>query len=208
MPQTEEQLVAAARKGDQSALGELLMNYQNRLYNVSLRMVNNRDDAAEITQDAMLKVVEHIGNFDGKSKLSTWMIRITMNQSISFLRKRKLRKTASLDVTYSSSSAYGGSTSGDSGARLGDAIQDQQEPSPDQRVQTDEMVQQLQLAMDRIDEDFKSVLVLRDINAMDYKQISEVLSVPVGTVKSRLFRARLALRQEIAKVYPEAIPES
>ena len=69
MMQTEEQLVTAAQKGDQSALGQLLENYQNQLFNVALRMVSNRDDAAEITQDAMMKVVQHIASYDGRSKL-------------------------------------------------------------------------------------------------------------------------------------------
>ena len=72
----------------------------------------------------------------------------------------------------------------------------------DQRVQQAEMMNHLHQALNRVDDDFRSILVLRDINEMDYQQISEVLSVPVGTVKSRLFRARLALREEMAKVFP------
>lgn len=196
---TEKQLIDLARKGDRSALGHLLENHHNRLYNVALRMVSNRDDAAEITQDAMLKVVKHIESYDGRSKLSTWMIRITMNQAISFLRKRKLRKTTSLDMEYS-----GGGTAGDGGegSTLRERIPGDEELGPTQRVEHSEMMDQLHQALDRVDNDFRAILVLRDINEMDYQQISDVLSVPVGTVKSRLFRARLALREEMAKVFP------
>lgn len=207
MPPTEDQLVRRAQRGDQAALGDLLQNHRNQLYNVALRMVANRDDAAEITQDALLKVIQHINNYDGRSKLSTWMVRITMNQSISFLRKRRLRKTTSLDLDLSDASAYNSSTSDGTGPRLADALASDQEPSPHQCVEQDEMVAQLHSAMQRLDEDFRSVLVLRDINDMDYRQIADVLAVPVGTVKSRLFRARLALRQEMAKVYPTLLGE-
>ncbi len=200
---TEKQLIDRARKGDRSALGELLENHHNRLYNVALRMVSNRDDAAEITQDAMLKVVQHIGSYDGRSKLSTWMIRITMNQSISFLRKRKLRKTTSLDMEYSGGgSGSAASSDGGEGSALRERIAGDEEHEPSQRVEQSEMITQLHLALDRVDAVFRSILVLRDINEMDYQQISQVLSVPVGTVKSRLFRARLALREEMSKVFP------
>jgi len=201
----EQQLLDRAKAGDRQAMGELLNNYHNRLFNVALRMVGNRDDAAEVTQDAMLKAVEHLKGYDGRSQLSTWMIRITMNLSISHLRKRKLRKTASLDADNSggarfSPGAGGGETSG---GAMRDRIEDDRELSAEACVQEDEMLAEMNAAMDRLDAEFRSVLVLRDINEMDYREIAEVLEVPVGTVKSRLFRARLALREEMSKVYPE-----
>ncbi|MEX2213406.1 MAG: sigma-70 family RNA polymerase sigma factor [Phycisphaeraceae bacterium] len=199
MPLTEDQLVAKARKGDRQAMGELLSNYHNRLFNVALRMVSDREDAAELTQDAMLKIVQHLDGYDGRSQLSTWMIRITMNLSISHLRKRRLRKTASLDAQ------TGGDDGTDAGSspRLGGRLTEEREPNPDACVEKSEMIAELHLAMDRLDEEFRAVLVLRDINDMDYKEIADVLEVPVGTVKSRLFRARVALRQEMSKTYPE-----
>jgi RNA polymerase sigma-70 factor (ECF subfamily) len=215
MPLTEQQLLDRAKAGDRQAMGELLSNYQNRLFNVALRMVNNRDDAAEVTQDAMLKAVEHLKGYDGRSQLSTWMIRITMNLSISHLRKRKLRKMASLDADNRSGGAPGGGGGGGAGFSPGssgggseshamrDRLEDDLELSAEQCVEEDEMLAEMNLAMDRLDEEFRSVLVLRDINEMDYREIADVLEVPVGTVKSRLFRARLALREEMSKVYPE-----
>ena len=203
MPLSEPQLVHRAQKGDRDALGELLVNHQNRLYNVALRMVGDREDAAEVTQEAMLKIVQHIGGYDGRSQLSTWMIRITMNQAISHLRKRRLRKTISLDADgASSATASQGMTYDGHSTALRDRLPDEQEPDPHQCVEQDEMLVHLHQALNRLEDDFRSVLVLRDINEMDYRQIADVLSVPVGTVKSRLFRARLALRQEMAQAYP------
>ena len=99
-PAEEKQLVERVMDGDRSALGPLLEHYQHRLYNVALRMVSNRDDAAEVAQEAMLKIVQNVDGYNGQAAISTWMIRITMNLSISHLRRRRLRHTASLDAEY------------------------------------------------------------------------------------------------------------
>ena len=192
----EKQLVEAALRGEPAALGEVLELYQQRIYNVVLRMVSNPDDAREITQDAMTKIIEKIGQFQGRSTLATWMIRIAMNLSISHLRKRRTRAAASLD------DAPGNGGSGDSPAPLGAQLAQEREPSPDRNVQDSEMLELLQVALKRIDEEFRSVLVLRDLEQMDYQEIAQVLSLPIGTVKSRLFRARLTLRQEMLKLCP------
>ncbi len=200
MPSTEQQLVDRALAGDRHAMGELLSNYRNRLFNVALRMVSHQDDAQELTQDAMLKIVEHLKDYDGRSQLSTWMIRITMNLSISHLRKRKLRKTASLDSTAGPGLSGG---DGEVSTSLSDRIETKSELPPDQCVEESEMLVHLHEAMQRLDEEFRSVLVLRDVNEMDYREIADILEVPVGTVKSRLFRARLALREEMSRAYPE-----
>mgnify|MGYP001040526759 CR=1 FL=1 len=201
---SEARLVAAVRRGDPAALADLLSRYQHRLYNVCLRMVGNRDDAAEVAQDTMLKVIEHIGDYNGKSAISTWMIRIAMNLSISFLRKRKLRQTVSLNGTHGESSHAPAFDA----VVLDSRIRDTREPAPDQGVEKEEMLERLREALDRLDEDFRAVLVLRDLNEMDYSQIAEVLAIPVGTVKSRLFRARVMLRQEMCRLYPSERPES
>ena len=185
----EAQLVDAAKAGDASALSDLLDAWQHRLFNVCLRMLTHRDDAAEAAQETMLKVVQHIGNFDGRSKVGTWMIRIAMNESISTLRKRKRRYTESLDA----------GSDGSQASALRKQVVDQREPSPELSVQTSEELAHLQTALARIDEDYRSVLILRDIEQMDYQQIADVLDAPLGTVKSRLFRARLALRQQMLK---------
>ena len=195
-----QHLVDQAKADDQGALGELLQIHQKRLFNTALRMVGNHDDAAEVTQEAMLKVIEHIGDFNGQSSVSTWMTRIAMNLSFSHLRKRRIRQTVSLDTDGSAgrSGSHPG-FGGDQLTPLREQIANRREPQPDSRVQKDEMVTQLQSALDVLQDDLRAVLVLRDIDEMDYQQIADVLAIPVGTVKSRLFRARLALRQEIFK---------
>lgn len=188
-------------RGDQSALTDLLTAYQKPVFNVCLRMLSHREDALEVAQETMLKIVEHIGDFNGRSDIGTWITRIAMNLSVSRLRRRKLRHTQSLDAG-SNGSASQGNWQDDQSTALRQEIADQREQGPDWNVQQREMIAYLQTAMTLIDDEFRAVLVLRDIDEMDYQQIAEVLSVPVGTVKSRLFRARLALRQEMFKLCP------
>ena len=193
---TEQRILAQIKRGDRSALGELLRNYQHRIYNICLRMLSNRDDAAEITQETLLKIIQKIDDFRGESELSTWIIRIAMNQSISHLRKRKLRLTTSID-----SSRSGEHDHEDQASSLRNRLADSQEPQPFESVEKKEMLDHLKVALASLEEPFRAVLVLRDIDQIEYEQIAEVLDVPVGTVKSRLFRARLALRQEMRRLY-------
>lgn len=193
-PTAEQALLAKARRGDRQALGELLVAYQDRLYSVCLRMVSHPDDAAEVCQDVLMKVVQGIGRFRGESGLATWMTRIAMNQSISHLRKRRIRRTVSLDQASQTD------RDDDQASALRHQLADTREPGPDQRVQESDMLERLQQAMANLDDDFRAVLVLRDIEQLDYAMISQTLDIPVGTVKSRLFRARLALRQEVDRL--------
>lgn len=189
-------LIEQARHGDRAALGQLLERHQDRLFNIALRMVSNRDDAAEVTQDAMLKIIQHIDTFRSEAQITTWMTRIVMNQAITRLRRRKRRDHASLDSTRSNAPAS------DQASPLKKVLQDHREHEPAQHVQASEMIDQLLSAIDRLDTDFRAVLVLRDLEEMDYQQIADTLEIKVGTVKSRLFRARLALRQEMQKITP------
>lgn len=188
-PADEQALIDKVLGGDRAALGELLRGCERRLYNVCLRMVSNRDDAAELTQDAMVKIVQNLDSFRGDARLTTWMTRIAMNLCLSHLRKRKHRQTVSLSQNTSAPAG------GDSMPRLADRLEDPAEPGPDSRVQQGEMLDRLQSAIDQLDDDQRAVLVLRDLEQLDYLQIAQNLELPVGTVKSRLFRARLALRE-------------
>lgn len=196
----EQQWLERIRAGDGRALAELLQAHQRRLYNVCLRMLSNRDDAAEATQETMLKIVEHIGTFRGESQVSTWMIRIAMNQATTRLRRRRRRPTVSLD------GHANGQAHDDQAAALRDALPDTREPAPGASVETSELRERLVLALAKLDETFRAVVVLRDVDGLDYQQIAEVLDLPVGTVKSRLFRARLALRQQLQEIDHPADP--
>ncbi len=194
----ELDLARRAKAGDQEALSDLLARYQDRLFAVCFRMVHHRELAADLTQDALIKVIQHIDTYDGRSKLSTWVIRITMNVCLSRLRAEKLRKHASLEA-HTKATSKDGSTMGVGGGhqlRLAGGAH-AKEPDVDVGVEQNEQQRLLARALDRVSPEQRAILILRDARGLDYEQISEVMGIPGGTVKSRIFRARAALRQAI-----------
>lgn len=188
-------LVHAFLAGDQSALAELLEQYQDRLFGVCLRMMGDADLARDLTQDAMVKVIQGLDRFDGRAKLSTWMIRVTMNVCLTELRRRKVRKHASLDAPV-------GGTGGSEGAGMTAAasLADERERTTPGRVEHDEDLKRVQVALQRISPDQRALLILRDMQGLEYRQIASLLEVPHGTIKSRLFRARAALREQVERL--------
>ncbi len=186
-PTDDFERMDAARAGDQAALGQLLQHHERRVHNLCLRMVNQADDAAELTQDTLMKAVQKLPGFRGDSTFGTWLTRVAMNTCLSHLRKRKLRRTTSLDAE----------APGPSSQRLSDRLAQTREPDVFSRVEHQDRLQQLYAALATLDPDHRAVLVLRDLDQMDYTQIAQTLDLPPGTVKSRLFRARLALRERM-----------
>jgi RNA polymerase sigma-70 factor (ECF subfamily) len=183
-PLRELQLIEAYQQGRPEAIEELLGAYQRRVYGVSYRMVRNGEEAADLTQDALVRIMEGLHSYDGRAALSTWVIRVTMNCCLSHLRKQKLRRHGSLDEP-----SRGGEEPWS--ARL----EAEGELSASGRVEQAEMRAALLRALRELDPDMRAILVLRDLQELEYQQIGEVLEIPIGTVKSRLFRARVALRQ-------------
>lgn len=194
-------LVKAIQRGQSQAWSALLIRYQDRLFGVCYRMVGDREMAADLTQDAMVRIIEGLSTYDGRAKLSTWMIRVTMNVCLSKMRSEKLRRHASLDAP--------------TGDRTGDprpaidrlAASDMREPDPDLGVEGDDLRRLVAAALLRIAPEQRAILVLRDSRDLDYDQIAEVLNIPVGTVKSRLFRARAALREALESMSPSGRSE-
>ncbi len=184
-PLAELQLLEAHRGGDPAAMGKLLEAYQRRIHSICYRMVRDEHDARDLTQDAMLRVIQGLDSYDGRSKLSTWVIRVTMNTCLSHLRKQKLRRHGSLDA--GSDNATSGPLDPRSFGEL----------SPPGRVELAEMRILLGRALLCLDPDMRAVLVLRDMQELEYERIAKALEVPIGTVKSRLFRARVALRAAV-----------
>jgi RNA polymerase sigma-70 factor (ECF subfamily) len=194
-------LIARARGGDRAALGELLTAHEGMLFAVCLRTLGNRETARDITQDVLVKAIQSLDSFDGRSRFSTWMTRIAINACLSHLRKQRLRKHASLDSLSAPGSGRGG-RAGHSGGRHSQSIPGG-EPEPGSRIETDETLDCLDRAMAGIDPDQRVLLSLRDVRGLDYSRIADVLGVPVGTVKSRLFRARAALREAMEEAQSE-----
>jgi len=190
----ELELVKAIQAGKTQAWSALLTRYQDRLFGVCYKMVGDREMAADLTQDAMVRIIEGLGTYDGRAKLSTWMIRVTMNVCLSKMRSEKLRRHASLDAP-----SAGSGRGGRDGRSMAERIPESSTREPDgpTSVQREELRRMVAAALLRLSPEQRSILVLRDSRELDYEQIAEVLDIPVGTVKSRLFRARTALREAL-----------
>ncbi|MFA6046041.1 MAG: sigma-70 family RNA polymerase sigma factor [Phycisphaerales bacterium] len=185
-------LVEQIRRGEPAGWTAIIARYQNRLFSVCLRMVHNREMAADLTQDSFVKIIQGIGSFDGRSKLSTWMIRITMNVCLSKLRSEKLRRHASLDAIQDGTGSGGRSEPGR--AR---GFEQSKELGAEESVEADEEKALVLAALRELDPEQRAVLILCDSQGQSYDQIAEVMNVAVGTIKSRLFRARTALREAV-----------
>ena len=186
----ESELLSRCRKGHTEAFGEVVSHYQDAIFNVVIRMIGNREDARDVTQDVFIRAFRRIKSFQGRSSLATWLYSIAVNQSISERRRRGTASRAG-DVQMS---ALDGRDDGAPYDPPGDG------PAPDERLGADETRRRIEQAIAELDEDYRSVVVLRDIEGLDYASIGEALNCSRGTVKSRLHRARLELRRKLAKL--------
>ena len=197
----ELELLDRARRGDRAAYGQIVQQHQDRLYNAVLRITGNRDSATEVTQEAFTRGLTKIENFRGEAGVYTWLFRIAMNLAITDIRKEKRHRTFSINQP-----GIAGSKSNapvDQAQGLIDRLSDNRAAQPLEKMEQQERHDQLVAALGRIDPEDRSLLVMRDIEGFDYKQMTAVLDLPLGTLKSRLFRARLALRDELKKYFEE-----
>lgn len=173
-----------------SAFGTLIGRYEHRFFNALLRMVGNYDDAQELAQESFVRAMQGLKRFRGNSAFYTWLYRIGFNLAINHCRRNQRVKLCSIERQ---NGAIGGQAS------VLNAVADPNAVSPLVQTQVNEMHERVLAAIEALDEQFRAVVVLRDIEQLDYAQIAAILEVPVGTVKSRLFRARMALRKELAE---------
>ncbi|TVQ32874.1 MAG: RNA polymerase sigma factor [Phycisphaeraceae bacterium] len=189
---TDETLASAAAGGDKGALTTLLTRHEGRIYAICLRMVNKPEPARDLTQDAMVRLIEGLGSFDGRASFTTWMTRVVVNVCLSDLRKQKLRRHRSLEASDPSTQSRNTS--------LREVVEDQGEPGAAERVQMGDERRRLETALSELEPEQRAILILRDVRGLDYSQIAETFGVAVGTVKSRLFRARAGLRERMERL--------
>lgn len=173
------ELINAWQGGSNAALDALFRRIQPRVYGLCLRMLGRPEPAADVAQDALLRVYEGLPGFDARAKFTTWSIRITLNCVYTHLRREKLRRHARLPE-------------GDQ-----ELTQGRSAVSPIERLAASTLRQDVVSALGELDLQARAIIVLRDLQGLDYADIAEVLGTPIGTVKSRLFRARAALRYSL-----------
>lgn len=179
---TDAELVRQAQEGASAAFAELVSRYQNRVFNTCYRMCHNYDDALDLTQSAILQALQNLRRFQARANFYTWLFRIAVNLTISHRRTAGRRATRTLDE------------SGNDG-RVTAATPPGRAAEVSQPVEQRELQQRVEWALAQLDDEFRAAVVLKDIEDMDYASIAEVLEVPVGTVKSRIHRGRLLLRE-------------
>lgn len=184
---TEDELVKKCKKGDRDAFSELVIMYQSKVVNMAYSLLSNREDAFDAAQEVFLRVYRGLDNFQEKSSFSTWIYRITTNVCSDFLRKRQ--RTLS---TISVSGAYDDDE--DKELEIRDSA-----PTPEEYAQANEKQKAVMDALADIKYEYREIITLFDIEGMNYEEISKVLKIPTGTVKSRLNRARGAMRKKLSE---------
>ena len=179
-------LIARCRAQDRAAFDELVLKYQDRVYSLAYRLTGNPEDAADVAQEAFLKVYRNIDGFRGGASFYTWMYRIAVNTVISRRRYDSARpQPVSLDA-----------------ADLEGRAASSAAPDPSDAASRAELQRLVAEAISRLEDPHRVLIVLRDIQGHDYDEIAEILDCPRGTVKSRLHRARCALRQALEPLLP------
>ena len=184
----DNSLIAACRAGRTEAFGVLVQRYQDRLYPTMLRLTGGAEDALDLLQDAFLRAFEKLDRFQGESSFYTWVYRIAVNLALSGRRRRRV--TLRLG-------------SGGPGARPIDPADDPTQSDPTLPWSGPSATRLIQAALNALADDHRAVVVMKEFDGLRYEEIAAILGVPVGTVRSRLHRARLELRERLKGVVPE-----
>lgn len=182
---TEEELIAQAAKGDQDAFAQLLELHKGKVYGLTLRLTGSVEDAMDLTQETFFNAWRGLPRFNGQSKFSTWLYRLATNAAIDFLRREKRRSavaTVPLHVEEEPQRALD--------------IPDHRF-TPQTELERKELQKAIQRGLERLSDEHRQALVLREVNGLSYAEIAQVLGLEEGTVKSRIYRARLALRKAL-----------
>ena len=185
----ETPLVLRAREGDSVAFTELVNRYERKIFRIAKHITQNQEDAEDVLQETFLKAYSHLDEFQGNAKFYTWIVRIAVNESLMKLRKRKSRKTVSIDEPVET---------GEETMVREIAVWDE---TPEKQYSQSEMRQILEEAVDSLKPDYRTVFVLRDIEELSTEETASALDISIPAVKSRLLRARLQLREKLTRFF-------
>jgi RNA polymerase sigma-70 factor (ECF subfamily) len=181
----DDRLIAACRSGKTEAFGVLVRRYQDRLYPTVFRLTGCAEDALDLLQDAFLRAYQKLHRFNGESSFYTWVYRIAINLALSRLRKR--RHTNHAGAALDPPDPYG-------------------EDDPARSLMRAERDRQIQQALDALAPDHRTIVVMKEFDDLRYEEIGAVLGIPVGTVRSRLHRARCELRERLRGLIDDELP--
>ena len=186
---SEMALVQAAKKGDLEAFSELVKRYDRNIFRIAQHITHNEEDAQDVVQDAFLKAYRNLEQFQGNSKFYTWLVRIAVNEALMKLRRRRSDKTVSIDEDVETEEGSMPREVADWG------------PNPEQLYGQSELSDILKKTIQGLPPGFRTVFVLRDVEGLSTEETAEMLSLSIPAVKSRLLRARLQLRERLARYF-------
>jgi RNA polymerase sigma-70 factor (ECF subfamily) len=196
MTTTDDQdrsLVARAQQGDFEAFDSLVNKYGHRVYSLAIRIVGRRHDAEEIVQQTFLSLVQHLKDFREESLFSTWLTRIATNHALALLRKQSHRRTVPLGEDFTEG--------GDDGSPPRPEYIAEWRETPEQIAARHETRRLLDEALAKLDEKYRLVFLLRDVEELSTKETADLLGISVSNVKVRLLRARLMLREHLTRLF-------
>ncbi|MBI4164135.1 MAG: sigma-70 family RNA polymerase sigma factor [Acidobacteria bacterium] len=182
-------LVAEAKAGSYEAFEELVNRYENKIYRLGVNITGSPEDAEDVLQEAFLKAFQHLAEFRADSRFYTWLVRIAVNESLMKLRKKRSDRSVPLEDEI-----------GEDGEPIPRELADWK-PNPEQIYAQAEIENVLRDAAQKLPATYRTVFLLRDVEDLSTAETASVLSLTEGTVKARLFRARLMLREELSKVF-------
>jgi RNA polymerase sigma-70 factor (ECF subfamily) len=180
----DQRLIADCLRGDTAAFGVLVRRYQERLYHSVYRLVENAEDAQDVVQEAFLNAYQSLDGFKGDSLFFTWLYRIAVNTAISLKRKRRVMVRME---------------TGGNGEQTIDPLDPSEDSRPEHALEQAEEGRRVREALSRLSPEHRAVLVMKDMEGQKYETMADVLQVPIGTIRSRLHRARLELRDLLEK---------
>ncbi|MBC8104887.1 MAG: sigma-70 family RNA polymerase sigma factor [Cytophagales bacterium] len=196
--QSDSALVARCQKADIAAFNEIVSRYKGKIYNYLYRMTSNAEDAEDLTQEVFVRMYTNIGSFRAEASLSTWLFRIAGNLSVDAFRRGKKER----GVVHSLDAPMAGGGDADEGPSATRDIADWSQ-APESVLGRKELGAHIQAALQRLPPKLRSAVILHDVEGMAYEEIAQTERVPLGTVKSRIYNARVALREQL-RPYLEA----
>ncbi len=180
-------LIKKCVDGDIKSFEQLIAKYEKNAFAMALRYLGNYDDACDVTQDALIKVYKNISKFRFESSFTTWLYRIVINTSKDFLKKRTREKNISIEDNQL------------------DFPVESDKGTPEKLAESEEVKSEVHKALDNINENYRLAIVLKDIQGFTYDEISNILEIPIGTVRSRISRGRGELKKELLRQNPDIL---
>lgn len=191
---SDKQLVSLCRRGDERAARELVDRFQRPVFSIIYRMVRDRERAEDLAQETFVRTFNNLDRYDRSYKFSSWLFKIAYNLTVDHLRKKEL-KTISI---------HGSPDAVTSDQQKATSVTlESTEEAPDARLESLELAGQLEEAIGRLRQEYRTAIILRHVEGRAYEEIAEIMDIPLGTVKTYIFRARRQLREDLSGLFED-----